>query len=107
MWHWKTLTVQLLLIVQQLAEMDQPYATGTGRLAIPLIAPLPQNELFQFVDADTEGILLSILGDLGDVDVPLGQVAVVDFVRMPCSGGQKQDNVADRAFFGVDSGGCG
>lgn len=55
--------------------MDQSYAAWAGGLAIPLVAPLPQYQLFQFVHTDAEGILLPVLCDLGNIHVSLGQVA--------------------------------
>lgn len=69
-------TLQGGLVIQQLAETDQPDIVWTAGLCLPLLSPLAQDELFEFINAQVEGVTF------GQLDVPFGQVLAVQLEGM-------------------------
>ena len=88
-------TFQWLFIVQQLAKVNQPDATGACRCGLPIIPPLPQDKLLEGVDTYAEGVGVAILCLVGDWDAPAGKVFGGDAIRVTTVITEEQVDAAD------------
>ena len=87
-------TLQLLLVVEEFAKVNQSNTAWARGLSFPIRAPLSKNELFEGIYADAEGIRLTSLCVVWDRYVSTGKVACVDLVRVTGAGGEEQGDLA-------------